>query len=159
MKRIMAKSGVLSILLLVSAGFTLNPPPALAQKGSGGDTLAQLLKPDVSYKANGLRDPFKSPVVSEMLTQQDNPNPVAPEVSLPELRIQGVFWGADFPQAIINDKVVKVGDEVSGAQIVSIDKDAITVFFVNRQFKILSPASSSSADLSRQGKKEGFNEK
>ena len=155
----MSKEGTLLTLLLVSAWGILNPRLGLAQKKAEADTLTRLLKSDVAYQADEFRDPFKSTIVSDTAAPRDSVNPLVPEVSPPELKVQGIFWGGDFPQAIVNDKVVKVGDEVNGAQIVSIEKDIITVFFVNRQFKISSPASSNPADFSRQGKKEGFNEK
>lgn len=113
------------------------------------------LKVQVSYGSENLRDPFKSPIQSEDLNQ---PGTVAagPEMPLPALKVQGVFWGASFPQVIINDKIAKVGDTIDGVKILSISKDIIEVFFGSRQYKISTPASDNSASSSQQGKKEAI---
>jgi len=104
----------------------------------------RLLKPEVVYGAGDLRDPFKSPIQPEVVIEPGDTGVVVPEVPLPSLQVQGVFWGANFPQAIINDKVVKTGDTVDGVSVVSIDKDFITVSFVNKEYKLSSPASENS---------------
>ncbi|NQT90845.1 MAG: hypothetical protein HQ558_06285 [Candidatus Omnitrophica bacterium] len=46
---------------------------------------------------------------------------------LPKLNISGLIWNADMHQAIVNGKVLKVGDSVDGVKIVKIDKEGITV--------------------------------
>ena len=140
------------IFFLSSAVIFLSQSRAQEQTGITADTQGLPLKSEVSYGAENLRDPFKSPIQPEMLTQPDNAGPSTPEVPLPTLKVQGVFWGASFPQAIINDKVVKTGDTVDGARIVSIEKDFVTVFFVNRQYKISSPASDNLPNSSKPGK-------
>src|SRR4030042_3377190 len=88
------------------------------------------LRTTVEYKADSLRDPFWSLEKKEKIieppatsaTQQS-----APEVPLPALNISGIVWGGIFPQAIINDKVVKPGDSIAGVNIVDINKTGITV--------------------------------
>ena len=100
------------------------------------------LRPTVEYKADSLRDPFRSPEKQEKIikpaatpaTQQ-----LAPEVPLPALNISGIVWGGIFPQAIINGKVVKPGDSIEGVNIVDINKTGITVSFVNRIYNLPSP--------------------
>jgi len=63
----------------------------------------------------------------------------AAEVKLPVLKVQGLIWGGNFPQAIINNKVVRVDDEVDGAKIVSIEKDGLWVSFNDKQYNLSSP--------------------
>ncbi|MFH1761093.1 MAG: hypothetical protein ABIA63_08325 [bacterium] len=127
---------------------------AQEQTGITADTQGLPLKSEVSYGAENLRDPFKSPIQPEMLTQRGNAGPITPDTPEVLPKVQGVFWGASFPQAIINDKVVKTGDTVDGARIVSIEKDFVTVLFINsnRQYKISSPASDNLPNSSKQGK-------
>lgn len=96
--------------------------------------------PKIEYKAEGLRDPFQTYLKEEKETERsDRDRAVA--TTPPPLTIQGIIWGAKFPQAIINNKVVKVGDTIEGARILDIGKDGIKVFYNNRQFDLSSPAS------------------
>jgi hypothetical protein len=147
------------IFLTAAMSLLFNQRYSLGQKDTVSDNQNIIIKPDISYSAVNLPDPFKSLIQLEKPDTTEK-NAPADVVELPELKVQGIFWGADFPQAIINNKVVKAGDIVSKAQIISIEKDAITVFFANRQFKLSSPASKNLEDSSKNsGKKEGINEK
>lgn len=86
----------------------------------------------VEYKGEGLRDPFKG-ASQEGLARMVN-------ATAPTLEIQGIIWGGRLPQAIVNNKVVKVGDTVQEARIIDINKEGVTVFFGGAQYTILSPA-------------------
>jgi hypothetical protein len=70
----------------------------------------------------------------------------------PPLEVQGLLWGGDLPQAVINEKIVKVGDIVDGAKVLSIEKKGVTVFFEGRQYTITMPTLS---EQSASSKKEG----
>lgn len=112
-------------------------PPAIA--------IETIVRPKPEYKATGLRDPFQSQIYESedwKATQKaaDIKAAAEEEKPLPSLNVQGVIWGGNFPQAIINDKVVKVGDVVEGVSIVNIDKYGIEVFFENRKHILPSPA-------------------
>jgi hypothetical protein len=96
------------------------------------------------YKGEGLRDPFKDyfdtmppppPVVGE---EGENLN--VPLQTLPTLQVQGIILGGRLNQAIINNKIVKVGDSIEGVRVTTIEKDGVTVFFGNRSYNISSPA-------------------
>jgi hypothetical protein len=55
-------------------------------------------------------------------------SPVVKPIAVPpEIRLTGVIWDAKTPTAVINGKVVTVGEEVNGATIVAIDLDAVRV--------------------------------
>ena len=43
------------------------------------------------------------------------------------LVLSGIIWDAKKPYCIINDKVVKTGDEISGYKVVEIRKDSVSV--------------------------------
>jgi len=92
-------------------------------------------RPKVEYKAQNLRDPFQP-----LLTQEKNSQADVQQVkTLPTVNIQGVIWGGIFPQAIIDEKVVKKGDMVGEMRIVEIGKEGITVLFDNKEY-VLSPS-------------------
>ncbi|MDD5432935.1 MAG: hypothetical protein PHO70_08155 [Candidatus Omnitrophica bacterium] len=99
-------------------------------------------RPNIVYNSQGARDPFKGLVqpeeasASSSFTTQERP--------LPAFTIQGVIWGGVLPQVIMNNKVLKVGDIIEEAQIVSIDKEGVIVLFDGRQYNISSPVASAS---------------
>lgn len=97
-----------------------------------------IARPKVEYKAEGLRDPFQAPIIEQVI--QGEKVQVLDTGTLPvSLTVQGIIWGGRFPQAIINNKVVKVKDTIEGALIVAIDKDSITVLFQGRQYNLTPP--------------------
>jgi hypothetical protein len=94
----------------------------------------QVARPNVTYKARGLRNPFERPnkkgqdAGARSDSQKDK--------AFPNLSVQGVIWGGKFPQAIINNKVIKVGDTLEDVDIVSIDKEGVTVLFEGVERKL-----------------------
>ena len=106
-----------------------------------------------------LRNPFlsqilkeqkvKTPVEAEPQKVNNHPEPahppevkstsVLPEAAsepLPSMDIQGIIWGSDLPQAIIDGRVVGVGDKIQKAKITAIDKSGITFLFQGRKTTI-----------------------
>ena len=114
-----------------------------------------IIRPKLEYKATGFRSPFWGPFhvkadLSAAKKKAGEVEVVEPEKPLPLLKVQGVIWGGSFPQAIVNDKVVKIGDTVDGVRILSIDKENIVVFFEERKYKIPSPAAGAITTTSNQ---------
>ena len=64
------------------------------------------------------------------------------EITLPLLKISGLIWNTTRPQAIINEKVVDVGDSINvgdnkeNIKIVSIDKSGLEVEYMGKSFSI-----------------------
>lgn len=54
----------------------------------------------------------------------------------PELSISGLIWNSDRPQAIINGRVVSVGDEIDGARLLSVNKEGITIEYKGIEFPV-----------------------
>jgi hypothetical protein len=94
-----------------------------------------ITRPNVEYRAQGLRNPFEQPV---LVSESDNvESSLKFEVAkLPQLTVQGIIWGGNFPQAIINNKVVKIGDVLEGAEVVEIEKEGVTVLFAGVDYKL-----------------------
>ncbi len=55
------------------------------------------------------------------------PSLIEPQAGAPPLVLQGIFWGIAKPQAIINRKIVSVGDKIDDAEVESITKDSVTL--------------------------------
>lgn len=98
-------------------------------------SIEAIVRPNVEYRAQGLRNPFEqSASVSE---SADTDNNLKPETGkLPQLIVQGIIWGSNLPQAIINNKVVKVGDVLEGAEVIKINKEGVIVLFAGEEHKL-----------------------
>jgi len=53
-----------------------------------------------------------------------------------QLSLSGIIWDAKRPYCIIDNKVVKVGDEISDCKVITINKDTVSVR-VGDEIKIL----------------------
>ncbi|MEK6727645.1 MAG: hypothetical protein AABY28_03085 [Candidatus Omnitrophota bacterium] len=102
----------------------------------------RIIRPNIEYKAAGLRDPFEGPSVKKSEDKERAAEPKVSSVTPPDLIVQGLIWGGNIPQAIINDKVIKAGDTIQGAKIISITKDGVSVLFEGMQYSLSSPAMS-----------------
>lgn len=104
------------------------------------ETISQeevITRPTVEYTADGLRDPFQEPFAEKAGAEQAVTT--GEEKPLPSLTIQGLVWGGRFPQAIINNKVLKVGDIIEGAQVINISKDGVSLLFDGKLYELQSP--------------------
>lgn len=108
------------------------------------------LRPQIEYKASDLRDPFI--MFSENRPVESDKN-LTEGQQMPVLTVSGIIWGGVFPQAIVNNKVVKTGDSVDGVEIIGINKDYIEVFFFGNKYKLDSPASGDAVNKSEGGEK------
>lgn len=101
-------------------------------------------RPGVEYRAQEFRDPFekaiKEPQAQAATQAAANATRRGSEDFIRNLKLQGTILGGRFPQAIINNNVVKVGDIISGARILNIDEKGVSLFLDNRIYNISSPA-------------------
>lgn len=98
------------------------------------------------YTSEHLRDPFEAyisrdvvPMSAESLAQEENFTP-------PPLAITGVTWGSSFPQAIINNQVVKAGDMVGDVEVVAISKQGIIFQYNKQKFTMPLPSGTNSSN-------------
>jgi hypothetical protein len=88
---------------------------AAAPKATAGRHLAPPPAPDQPW---GRRDPFG--IGKNQLSH--GPKPV---VQFKGFRLTGIVWGPKGYQALVNEYVVRVGDQVNGARVVSITKEGV----------------------------------
>lgn len=84
---------------------------------------------------------------------EKNPKPAAlsaEQAGLTNLELQGIFWGTAKPQAIINRKIVSVGDVVENAEVESISRDRV-VLSVNGNKIELKPETFRSGGNNKEG--------
>ena len=123
------------------------PPPPL------------ITPPPEETDLDALRDPFETPpMLKELLLkralekqrkqdfqrqllerQGKVPVPSAVPIQPPSLQLQGILWGSARPQAIINRRIVSVGDTVEGATIVAVSKEGVNVSFSGQEIKLKLP--------------------
>lgn len=76
------------------------------------------------YNDHGKKDPFTPPVVKAIEKQDTD--------ALAGVRLEGIIWDEKNPIAVVNDKVVGIGDVISGAKIIEIKENEV-IFDVNGQ--------------------------
>ncbi len=117
-----------------------------------------LKRAKLEYKADNLRDPFQKYFVipvqtpGEISVEQEEASAeksAEDEAAIQAIKLQGLIWGGNIPQAIINERVAKVGDVVDNMQIIEISKDGVSVLFNNRVYNLSSPASINVKDANK----------
>ena len=102
---------------------------------SSGPEVETIVRPVVEYRAQGLRNPFEQSALIPQATEGEVG--LKPEAGkLPQLTIQGIIWGSNIPQAIINNKVAKVGDILEGAEVTEINKKGVIILFAGVSYKL-----------------------
>lgn len=91
-----------------------------------------IVRPKVEYRASSLRDPFTGMMIHENAGKDTS----VAETPLPNLTVKGIIWGGRFPQAIIDNKVLGVGDSIQGARITAIGKEGVTLLFGGKSFTL-----------------------
>jgi len=99
----------------------------------------EITRPKIEYKAQGLKDPFL-PIGQEKEITGFKAHVSDRAKPLPELTLQGLVWGGVFPQAIINNQLVKIGDLIGEAEVVEIEKEGVTLLYDEKRQKLSSPA-------------------
>jgi len=74
----------------------------------------------VEYTGRSFGDPFDSGETTGAPLDADKG---AAEIS--SMSLEGLVWGAKYPQAIINGQVVTLGSTVEGFEVVAIDKTGV----------------------------------
>ena len=156
----MKRAGLLKIVFIAIflMGF---PYIILADDGDG-----IISRPVIGYSSGDLRDPFndlfqlaaekekKEKERQPVEISQDDTVSVAPMPSLDKFKVQGIIWGGKFPQAIINNKILSVGDSLEGLKIVNIEKVGVTLSFAGKMVSLSAPGSISASEGA---KPEGVN--
>jgi len=96
----------------------------------------------ITFDASGLRDPFKS-VLPQKKVEEPKRVILTPKLEVPvrqpEAAIQGIVWGGKFPQVIINDRVLRVGDVANVPEpmtIIDIKPQEVVVLFAGKVFSL-----------------------
>ena len=87
-----------------------------------------------STEPSSTTETLKIPDISSVISKSE---PKKPEViHPPSMSINGLVWNSDMPQAIINGRVVNLGDNVDGAIITQINEAGVEILFRGKEFSI-----------------------
>ncbi|MCK5287955.1 MAG: hypothetical protein KAJ14_11690 [Candidatus Omnitrophica bacterium] len=78
---------------------------------------------------NPFEDLFPKRIVEEIKMEESN-NDEMSEMTLPEFDIQGILWGTDKPQTIIEGKVYNIGDKIENMDLKILKIEDNNVFFL-----------------------------
>ncbi len=90
----------------------------------------------IAYSGGSLRDPMISllpkpaaPVEEAALSpaEEEQWSAAANPSMQQTLKVQGIIWGSDRPQALIDGALYDVGETINGAKIIAINRQGVTV--------------------------------
>lgn len=86
-------------------------------------------KVDVETEEDETGPPIESTDPSLAIVLPVEAEDIIPPPPLPEVRVSGIIWNSDRPQAIINDRIVDIDSDVSGIKITEIRQSDIKGLF------------------------------
>ena len=135
------------------------PAAAFADNADG-----VISRPVIEYSSGDLRDPFmdlfqmaaekekREKELRNFEAPKDETDKVLPMPSLDKIKVQGLIWGGRFPQAVINGRILGIGDSIESFKIVNIEKKGITLSFSGRTVNLPTPGNA--PDLKKKNKEE-----
>ena len=153
--KIILSLGFIGYVLFPASAFAATANTEINKLEATEKVVPQVVRPVVRYTQSDKKDPFRG--YRKKLRTASDLGPVK-EIQPPVMTIQGLIWGTTTPQAIIDGKIVKIGDVVSDAHIVDITKQGVEIMFEGRRFNVPAPALKNVQD-SQPGPKGGTHEK
>jgi len=101
--------------LKVIAPITPPEKPGRVQKVKSKEEKTK--EPSGSAKSFNIRDPFLASKNTDSVIIEKNP--------ILNMKLKGVLWDDQIPTAIINSRVVKIGDLIDNKTVVDIEKDKV----------------------------------
>jgi hypothetical protein len=125
-----------------AGGHALEPGMEAGESVLIGSGAADIIPAPVSIESSFYKppasDPFKNLVqlylynIQKEAKTKSEPKPKERiMLPLPRLNIEGMIWNTPMPQAIINGRIVRIGDIIEGVKIVKIEKQGITIDYNN----------------------------
>ena len=102
--------------------------------------LAFLFVVGLPYAESQNKDPFESLLPQVVEEEEGVTEEIIEEIEelFPDMVIQGILWGGDLGQAIIDGEVYRVGDKLKDidAQIFKIEKNAVFIFYGKKVYRM-----------------------
>lgn len=92
-----------------------------------------------SYSQSKYKDPFE-PLLPQEVVEEERQEGVISEIDdpLPSVVVQGILWGVDSPQVIIDGEVYRAGDRLKDidAQVFKIERGTVLISYGEKIYKI-----------------------
>lgn len=102
--------------------------------------LVSIVFSSFSYPQGKYKDPFESLLPQEIKEEEERHEEIIGEIEdfLPSMVVEGLLWGGDSPQAIIDGEVYKVGDRLKGidAQVFKIEQGEVFISYGEKIYKM-----------------------
>ena len=85
------------------------------------------------------KDTERERLAREAQAQRGQSGSRPPEAQISSLKLQGLLWGNARPQAIINRRILSVGDTIEQAEILAVSKEGVTVLYNGREVQLKLP--------------------
>lgn len=117
--------------IIIEKFITKNPfRPQLPEKEEIQKVIPKDTKPDkIDDTKKNLWDRFKDIKPDTTVKTPVKDIIKSKPIVLPELKITGLIWNTNRPQAIVNGQIVDIGDTISATKIVAIRKTGIDISF------------------------------
>jgi len=93
-----------------------------------------------SYSESRYKNPFKSLFVQEAMEEEEKQEGIISEIeeTLPDMSVQGILSGGNFPQVIIDEEVYKAGDKLKNidAQVFRIEKGVVFISYGEKIYRM-----------------------
>jgi len=93
-----------------------------------------------SYSQSRYKDPFEPLLPQEVKEEDEGQETITSEIeeALLSIVVQGILWGSDFPQAIIDGEVYKSGDRLKDidAQVFRIEKGTVFISYGEKIYRM-----------------------
>lgn len=117
-------------------------PAALIEKAMVSKQATENLQKKYYYDSKGKPDPMYIPwrVQGEVTGKQSGaPGATGVDIVLPETvgaQVCGVVWSPKDPVALVGDKIVHEGDEITSAKVVKINKGEVIFLYGGKTFPV-----------------------
>jgi hypothetical protein len=81
------------------------------------------------YKASQHRDPFQLPALFSGSAESSGEK----KEQAVEWRLEGLIWGSDSPQAIVNGKIIEKGSRLGEAEVLQITEEGVRLKFQGKE--------------------------
>lgn len=124
------------ILLLVLVIVFETTPSVFARKKKEKPQKKE--KKEIKYIGlDAKRNPFIVPKVVIKILNRPQDIALTKEdkaVKLPKVDLQGIVWAKGMPQAIVNDRVIKIGDYIGDFEVKEITREGIKLFLKGKDY-------------------------
>lgn len=110
----------------------ISPERGLSIEETAADLQPTAIK-EIKYTGRENRDPLDNSGVVVIERLPEAPLMVEQTFPVESFSVSAIIWDSKKPQAIINGKIVTIGEKLNGGEIIGIDKEGVHVTFAGKE--------------------------